>query len=171
MQTKQDQHFGALSNGEAMELKMPDIAQSFFRNSILLDFLYQMGNLVSAPRSRPQIVHHGLHDTGGGSLGRLWGLVETLKDEAEANAQSFSMIISLIKIPEAILEDYHLGAQIERRITALQRGSVRLTLRRGDMGMEVSPVKRIQVHRFEEDQSTGANNTSVEVQMHHSLGE
>lgn len=81
------------------------------------------------------------------------------------------MIISLIKTPEAILEDYHLGAQIERRITALQRGSVRLTLRRGDMGMEVSPVKRIKVHRFEEDQSTGANNTSVEVQMHHSLGE
>ncbi|KAL8641684.1 MAG: hypothetical protein Q9228_001543 [Teloschistes exilis] len=114
---------------------MSDIAQSFFRNSILLDFLYQMGNLMMNFR------------------------------------RSFSMIISLIKIPEAILEDYHLGAQIERRITALQRGSVRLTLRRGDMGMEVSPVKRIQVHRFEEDQSTGANNTSVEVQMHHSLGE
>ncbi|KAI4101464.1 MAG: hypothetical protein L6R37_004939 [Teloschistes peruensis] len=149
-----------------MELKTPDIAQSFFRNSILLNFLYQMGNLVSAPRSRPQIVHHGVHDTGGGSLGRLWGLVETLKDEAEANAQ-----LARQKLERRRQRPSRRGAQIERRITALQRGSVRLTLRRGDMGMEVSPVKRIKVHRFEEDQSTGANNTSVEVQMHHSLGE
>ncbi|KAI4198872.1 MAG: hypothetical protein LQ350_005021 [Teloschistes chrysophthalmus] len=62
-------------------------AHSFFRNSILPNFLCQMGNLVSAPRPRPQIVHHGFHDTGDGSLGKLWALVETLRVEAEANAQ------------------------------------------------------------------------------------
>ncbi|KAI4257226.1 MAG: hypothetical protein LQ352_001724 [Teloschistes flavicans] len=46
-----------------------------------------MGNLVSAPRSRPQIVHHGFHDRGGNSMRRVWEIVEKFGDEAEANAQ------------------------------------------------------------------------------------
>lgn len=87
IQTKQDQHAEFLSNIQAMELKIPGFAQSFFCNNILSNFLYQMGNLVSAPRSRPQIVHHGFHDRGGNSMRRVWEIVEKFGDEAEANAQ------------------------------------------------------------------------------------
>ncbi|KAL9584687.1 MAG: hypothetical protein Q9212_001970 [Teloschistes hypoglaucus] len=175
MQAKQGQIARDLSNIYAMEFKMPGFAQSFFRNSILPNFLCQMGNLVSAPRSRPQLVHHGFHDTGDGSLGKLWALVETLKAEAEANTQLARQKHErrrhrngeYARQPShrAILEDSHLDAKI--RITQLQRGSVKLALRSEDMGIEVFPLK---VHRFKKEQTTRANHTSVEVRMHHNLG-
>lgn len=78
------------------------------------------------------------------------------------------MFITLMEVPKAILEGYHLDAK--KRITQLQRGSVKLAVRSEDM-VEVSLVKRIKVHRFEKEQTTRANHTSVEVRTHHNLGE
>ncbi|KAL8737849.1 MAG: hypothetical protein Q9181_001291 [Wetmoreana brouardii] len=43
-----------------------------------------MGNLVSAPRQNSQIMYHGFHDAG---VGSLRGFLEKLGDEAEANAR------------------------------------------------------------------------------------